>query len=120
MDTKGGRISITISGQTFTGRGKFSVMPSTVEVKADANQDGSAYRTVKPVLSCLKGSFDRGIGIKWDEAMMLQDIDATFIETDAKVTHLFTTASWANRPEIDSETGEVTGLEIHTDKYQSI
>lgn len=117
MDTKGGRFELTINGRTYSGRGKATIKPARAVRENGVNQDGTGYSTVKPMLASLDLSFDRGVGLKWDEAMMLQEIDVTFKETDAGVTHLFTDANWAGEPEIDSENGEVSGLKIETDKY---
>lgn len=120
MQTTGGRFTAEINGRTFKGRGKATIESSTVEVNAEANQDGSGFVTVKPKLASCELSFDRGVGLKWDAAMLLQSINLTFVETDAKVTHLFTDASWVGTPSIDTETGEVSGLSIKSDKYQQI
>lgn len=120
MDTKGGRFTAEINGRTFSGRGKATIESSTVEVNAEANQDGTGYATVKPKLASCELTFDRGVGLKWDATMILQTVNLTFVETDVKVTHLFTDARWVGTPSIDTETGEVSGMSIKSDKYQSI
>lgn len=121
MDSKGGRYTLEINGRRFSGRGKATVSPSGVEIEGGTNSDGTGYKTVKPVNPFLDLSLDRGSGLKWDEAMMLQELNGTWHETDARVTHLFTNASWIGRPSIDSETGEVSGLKIECSPadYQS-
>ncbi|WP_066921701.1 phage tail tube protein [Methylobacterium sp. CCH5-D2] len=120
MQTTGGRFTAEINGRTYKGRGKATIETARVEVAAEANQDGSAFRTVKPKLASCDLTFDRGVGLKWDEALILSDINLTFVETDAKVTHLFTDASWVGTPSLDTETGEVSGLSIKSDKYQQV
>lgn len=125
MDTKGGRFSLEINGRTFTGRGAAKINPSTVALENGANQDGSGYSTVKPKLATLELSFDRGRSdrVKWDAAMLLQTVNVTFVETDLTppLTHLFTRGRWAGEgAEIDTATGEVTGLKIETDSYQAV
>ncbi|GJD65174.1 phage tail tube protein [Methylobacterium frigidaeris] len=122
MDTKGGRFTLDINGRTYSGRGKATIESSTISRENGANMDGTGYSTVKPKLAKLDLTFDRGVGLEWDEAMILADIDVTFVETDLKpkVTHLFTAASWSGTPSIDSETGEVSGLSIETDKYRQV
>ena len=120
MDTKGGRFTLKINGQTVSGRGAAKIMPSRVSIENGANSDGTGYSTVKPMLAGLDLSFDRNVGLKWDEAMILQEITVTFTETDAKRTHLYTNANWAGDPTIDSASGEVTGLKIETDSYQQV
>src|SRR5258708_4207234 len=105
MDTKGGRFTLAINGQTFSGRGKATIKPSRVSLTNGAHMDGTGYATVKPMLADLELTFDRGIGLRWDEAMMLQTLNATFIETDVGITHLFTNARFEGDPSIDSENG---------------
>ena len=119
-DTKGGRVSLTIGNQTYSMRASAKVMPARVSLKNDANQDGSGFTTVAAKLASLEMSFDRGKGLKWDESMILASIDATFVETDAGVTHLFTSGRWDGDPTIDTGTGEVTGMKIVSDQYQQI
>lgn len=120
MDTKGGRFTLDINGRTFSGRGKAGIVAARAVRENGVNMDGTGYSTVKPRLASMDLTFDRGVGLKWDEAMMLQELNVTFVETDVKVTHLFTNANWSGEPSIDSETGEVSGLKIESDKYQAI
>ena len=119
MDTKGGRVAITINGRTFSGRGAAKIMPSRVSLKNDANTDGTGFTTTAAKLAGLDVTFDRGIGLVWDETMLLQSIDVTFKETDVAggPTHYFTSARWDGDPTLDTATGEVSGLKIMTDKY---
>lgn len=116
MNTKGGRASITMNGQTFSGRGAGKIMPSRVSLKSDANTDGSGYTTIAAKLAGLDVSFDRGIFI-WDDSMLLQQVDVTWKEIDTGKVHLFTAARWDGDPTLDTATGEVTGMKILTDKY---
>ncbi len=122
MDTKGGRFSLTINGQTYSGRGAAKLMLSGVSPSTGVNQDGTSYRTVAPKLVGIDLTFDRGVGLLWDSTMMLADIDVTFAETDVKKTHLFTSGSWDGDPTIDSATGEVSGLKCMTSEsnYQAL
>jgi Phage tail tube protein len=120
MDTKGGRFSLQINGVTYTGRGNATIIPARAEPDADANSNGSAYRWVTPKLAEIGLDFDRGVGIVWDENLLLQDVDLTFVETDAGVTHLLTDAGFTGRGEIKVEKGEVTGLKLKGDQYQAV
>lgn len=118
MDTKGGRFTLEINGRSFSGRGEAKIKPARAVPEVGVNMDSTAYRTVKPTLAGLDLSFDRGVGLLWTEDMMLQSINVTFVEKDAGRTHLYTNASWSGEPEINTATGEVTGLSIQTDRYQ--
>jgi Phage tail tube protein len=121
MDTKGGRFSLEINGRTFSGRGEATINPSRVGIEANANMDGTAYRTTKPKLATLDLTFDRGVGLRWDEDLLLQEINVTFTEDDVGVTHFFTKASWVgDGAAINTATGEVSGLNIATASYQAV
>ena len=121
MDTKGGRVSLEINGRRFSVRASAKVMPSTVELENGANMDGSGYSTTKPVLAKLDITFDRGpSGINWTDAFLLQKVNITFQEDDVRATHLFTGGRFSGRPEIDTATGEVSGLSVETDTYQVV
>ena len=120
MNTTGGRVTLSINGQTISARAKADIEPSGVEIAAGANLDGTGYRTIKPVLSTINLSFDRGQGFKWDTTMMTQSVSCTFIEDDVGVTHLFTAGSFTGRPSINTETGEVSGVKIESDQYQQL
>lgn len=121
MDTKGGRYSIRIGGQRFSGRGKATVKPAEATPKAEVNRDGSAYRTVEAKLPMISLSFDRGSKTQrlvWNAAMILQDVDVTFTEDDANWTHYFTAGSWVGEPDIDTDSGEVSGMSVASDQYR--
>jgi len=121
MDTKGGRFSLEINGRTYSGRGEATINPSRVSISAAANQDGTAYRTIAPKLASLELTFDRGIDLAWDEAMLLEEINVTFAEDDVGVTHLFTRASFAGEgAAINTATGEVSGISVQTASYQAL
>ncbi len=109
---KGGRFTLDIDGAVYSGRGKATVGPAAATRENGANQDGTMWASVKPRLVSLELTFDRGVGLKWDVDMMLKNLNVTWVETDAKRTHLFTDAAWSGEPMIDSENGEVSGLKI--------
>ena len=112
MDSKGGRFTLTINGRRYSGRAKATIKAAGIAVTGGTNMDGTGYKTVAPKNPSLDLTFDRGVGLRWDEAMLLEDLNVTFVETDAKVTHLFTNASWIGEPSTDTENGEVSGLSI--------
>lgn len=114
MDTKGGRFSMSINGQTYSGRGAAKIMSSGVSTKTGVNQDGTAYRTVEAKLVGIDVTFDRGIGLKWDSTMLLADVDLTFVETDIGLTRMYTSGGFDGDPTIDSATGEVSGVKVMT------
>lgn len=122
MHTAGGRVSIVIKGRSYSGRGEITIEPSSVEITAEANQDGSVYKTVKPKPFKAAMTFDRfmtptGEYLKWDAALMLEEFAANFIEDDTNLTHIFTKAGFTGNPSINLATGEVSGVEIAGSGY---
>lgn len=126
MHTAGGRVSTVINGIAYSARGEITLAPSNVSVEAASNQDGSNYRTVKPKPRTAELTFDRlvdsaGRPLKWDERiMLLNNIPVTFIEQDTGITHLLTNATFTGDPQQNTATGEVSGLGIAADKYETI
>lgn len=112
MNTTGGRYELTIGGRKYSGRGTATLMTAGVSLENGANEDGSGYSTVKAQLCSIDLSFDRGVGLKWDAAMILKSASVTFREIDANRTHFFTDASWSGSPSLNTETGEVSGLKL--------
>jgi hypothetical protein len=119
MDTKGGRVTLTRDGVTHSTRGKLTIAPSKTSRENGVNNDGTGYSMIKPRLPSATCTFDRGKDIDWD-TIVLDEWDITLIEDDVGTTHLFTGAAFSGEPEIDLETGEVSGLKIESDKYQTI
>ncbi|WP_375455716.1 phage tail tube protein [uncultured Methylobacterium sp.] len=119
MDTQGGRYSATINGKAFSGRAEAKLKPARGTPENGVNWNGKGFSFVKPQLSAVELTFDRGQGLKWDEAMILQSIDLTFVEDDARVAHYFTAARWSGEPEINTKDGEVSGMKIESDQYRS-
>ena len=120
MDFKGGRIHIKIAGKSFSARAKANIMPARATVDAGVNQDATGFAAVQPQLAEIEFSFDRGLGLTWEEDMILTRPDVTFKERDVDVTHFLTGARWVGRPTIDSATGEVTGMKMSSDRYRCV
>ena len=111
MDNKGGRYTLEINGQVFSGRGKASIDQAGISMDNGSNMDATMFSTVKPELISLDLTLDRrDQSTKWDAAMMLKPINVTFAETDAGVTHVMTSARWQGKPTLDTSTGEISGL----------
>lgn len=122
MDTKGGRISLTINGQIYSGRGKATYKPSTIMRRSGANQDGTGWTAIDPKLASLEITFDRGKSFRWDEDMILEEVNVTLVETDLRpvVTHFWTNGNWEGDPTVNTESGEVTGLSIVGANYRRV
>lgn len=126
MHTAAGRVSTVIGGVAYSARGEITLDPSNISVEAGVNQDGTLYRTVKPKARTAECTFDRFVDangniLKWDESLMLQtNLGFTFIETDTNITHLLSGGFFTGNPQPNLATGEVAGLQIAADKYETI
>lgn len=122
MHTAGGRVSVVIKGLPYSARGEISIEPSNVEVNAEANVDGSVFRTIKAKPIRAKITFDRfrtatGEYLKFDGNIMVENFAATFIEEDTDILHMLTGAGFTGSPDINMANGEVSGLQIEGSGY---
>jgi len=125
--TAGGRVSTVIGGVAYSARGNITLAVSNISVSAGVNQDGSVYRTVAPKARTAEISFDRlvsqtdGTPLRWDETLMLLDnLGITFVEQDTNVTHLLSGGFFTGDPQLDTASGEVSGLGLAADKYKTL
>lgn len=126
MHTSGGRVSTVINGVMYSARGAITIKPSNMEVTVASNGDGTNYRTVQATPRTAEITFDKlvdnnGTFLKWDDGVMRQvNMSVTFVEQDTGVTHLLTNACFTGSPNVDLATGEVTGVGIASDTYDTI
>lgn len=113
----GGRITFEFDGLRIPPcDGDITLDPSTREVDARANQDGSAAYSMKPKLPNAKIKLRHANGIDW-AALMLRSGNVTIKEEDNGRTHLFTKTRLTGKPDINLTTGEVDGLQVEGGKY---
>ncbi len=120
MDTRGGRFTLDIGGEIYSGRGAAKIMPARATPSTGVNQDGTGFVAVAPQLSTIELSFDRGSRRRWTEKEILRTVDLTFVEKDTGVTHYLTKANWNGQPSIDSASGEVSGMSLASDRYKAV
>jgi hypothetical protein len=126
MHTSGGRVSVVIGGTAYSARGVIKLATSNMSVSAGVNQDGSLYRTVAPKARTAEITFDRFVDINgtplvWAENLMkLTNIGITFVEQDGGVTHILSGGFFTGDPQLDTSTGEVDGLGLAADSYNTI
>lgn len=129
MTTSSGRVSMVIGGKPYSARGEISLSPSNVTVTAGANSDGSLYRTTAAKPRTAEISFDRGSVLtapdgsrmKWNESMMASvDLSVTFKEIDTGKQHLLSGAFFTGDPSQNLATGEITGLGIAAEGYETV
>lgn len=115
----GGRISIDIGGKRYSARGDITLTPTNLEVAGEANHDGTAYFTAKPVLYGASMNFTAPCGLVWNDELARCAINVTIVEEQNGRAHLFTGARLVGRPSLNLSNGEVSGLSIMSDRYQS-
>jgi hypothetical protein len=126
MHTSGGRVSTVIGGVAYSARGVITLDPSNISVSSGVNQDGSVYRTVAAKARTAELTFDHfvdinGTPLRWDETLLLQtNLGITFVENDTNVTHILSGGFFTGEPKIDTSTGEVSGLALAAEKYQTL
>jgi hypothetical protein len=130
MTTTSGRVSIVIAGVPYSARGETNLNASNISVEAGSNADGSLYRTVTPKPRKASITFDAntvltapdGSRMKWDERLLLiTDLPVTFTEIDNRgKQHLMTGAFFTGDPAQNLSTGELSGLEIAYDSYETV
>ena len=117
----GGRISLNIGGVQFKpSDADITIKPTSVEVAADSNRDGSMNTTLKVVPFEADVKFRDQSFINWQNQMMMCSVDATIQELDNKRLHIFTSARLTGRPDYNTATGEVTGIVIKGPQYQKV
>jgi hypothetical protein len=108
----GGRVIMTINGRRYKTRGGFTVRPTTFTREVDANDDGSLAVKTKSVPAEAEMRFTDACDFDPSELMGHCTLDVTLDWIDARKKYLFTRAIVVGRPEISSESGEVSGLKV--------
>lgn len=120
-DNFGGKIYITAGGiRLKAADGDISIRPTTGEVSATANQDGSASYSTAPRLPGADITFRDNCGITWGEWMRKCKLDVTIVEEDNGRQHLFSGTRFVGRPVINLTNGQVTGVSIEGGTYQKV
>jgi hypothetical protein len=108
-DASGGRVELRIDGKIWSTRGGITLRPLIVERDVVANDDGSISITSKPVPAEIEFTIADKCGLRLEDLLNCHmDITASFL--DMREVWLLTQASLVGRPEISSESGEITGV----------
>ncbi len=113
----GGRVDIRINGETYHPVAEVTVDPLNIEVEVVDNQDGSIGRSVKSGHYKVKMSIrDRkGLDI---ERLFVESFDLSVFEREMGRSILLTDAFAVGKPERNTVNGEISNIEIVSDKYQ--
>ncbi|MDX2265446.1 MAG: phage tail tube protein [Hyphomicrobiales bacterium] len=112
-DNAGGRVELTIDGQRYRPRASITIRPTSFEREAEANADGTIFVTTKPMPAEAEFTLSDQCGLTLETLVNACHIDATITLVDmANRTYLFSQASVVGRPELDTESGEISGLKI--------
>ena len=111
---------MTINGVKYSARSSITIRPTTFEREAGANQDGTLYVTTKPMPAEMEITLSDKCGLYPDVLIHECNVDVTAEIFDMGRTYLWTEATVVGRPEIDSESGEISGLVLVTDQPKQI
>lgn len=111
-DNSGGRVILTIDGVVYKTRGGITLRPIPKERTVEAHDDGTHYvmTRARPATASFRLSFLCGLNLQ-----VLADachVDVTFDLIDMKKRFLYTKATILGQPEINTESGEISGLSI--------
>lgn len=129
MTTTSGRVSMVVAGVPYSARGEITLNASNISVTANANSDGTLYRTVAAKPRTAEITFDKGSVLQapdgtrmiWNESMMsIVDLPVTFTEIDTGRQHLLSGAFFTGDPQQNLATGEISGLGIAAASYESV
>lgn len=117
----GGLITISADGFNLSPTdADITVEPTNIEVKAEANQDGTMCRTAKPKLYKIEVKFREPCGIVWNDFMRKCSLDVTMSENDNNRTHIMTGAAFTGTVKVNRSNGEVDGITIEGPRYQKL
>lgn len=119
-DNAGGRVILTIDGIRYKTRGGITIRPIPFERTVEAHDDGTHYvmTRARPAEASFRMSFLCGLDL--NTLMHACHIDVTFDLIDMKKRFLYTKASVLGRPEINTESGEVSGLSVASSLVKEI
>lgn len=130
MTTSSGRVSVVVAGTPYSARGEITLAASNISVAANANSDGTLYRTVSAKPRTAEITFDKGSVLTapdgsrmiWNESMMsIVDLPVTFTEMDGgNKQHLLSGAFFTGDPQQNLSTGEISNLGIAAEGYESV
>lgn len=110
----GGRASLAINGVSVSPR-SVTVTPTQFERTVASNQDGTIYTTMKPMPAEADVNISDSCGLDVN-ALMGCPVDVTIDLWDVRRRYLFTKGVIVGRPKINTETGEISGLKITSNK----
>lgn len=109
----GGRVRITANGNVWSARAAVTIIPINFERKAESNQDGTLFTTTKAMPYSAKFSLSDKCSFNIEEVMACP-LDITVELVDVRRRYLLSKSVVVGRPELNSETGEISGIEVVT------
>jgi hypothetical protein len=119
----GGEMRFSFAGNPITLRGKVTIEPSSVKVEPITNQDGSVSRTLTPKGFTAELAFedtgpDAATELDWDGILRNGPYDMSLVEDHNGLLHTWSSARFVGDAKVDRMTGEVTGLQVHSQTYR--
>lgn len=116
----GGRITLEFGGKPIViANASVKLDVSGTSVDAVPNQDGSVCYKYTPKVRGAEFTPRDDSTINWS-LLMRQQGNATIVELENGVTHLFTACRLTGSPVEDRDTGEVSGVKVEGGQYQRL
>lgn len=115
----GGRVDITIDGQTYHPVADVEIEGSNIETEAVVNQDGTIGRSVRPKPFRANITFRDMAGLDVND-LMARIFDFSCVERDMGRSVLLTAAFLEGTPTRNTVTGEISGLQVVSDQYRVV
>lgn len=106
----GGEMRITVGGVPYTMRGTFTVNPSNRTVQPGASADGSVYTTHTMAGYRFEVALEDSGGLDPHALLTGGPFNVSVIEDSNGTLHMWTGCKFHGDPQINRQTGEVTGL----------
>ena len=110
-----GRITITVDGRVVSARGEWTLKVHTESRAVESNADGSTYTIVTPKPAMASGSLSSCDDV--DDLFGVCGATVTFTFPSGK-TYTFVDARIAGDPELNTNTGEQSGIEIYSNRVE--
>ena len=110
-DNSGSRVYFSVNGVPYALRANITVRPARKSTEAMANADGSMYVTTKAELAEMDITLSDSCNLDMtDLTECWLDVTAELI--DMRRTYIFSRSRIVGRPEIRTETGEISGFKV--------
>jgi hypothetical protein len=110
-----------MNGERYSLRGAVTINPANATKESGANSDGSLYVTVAAAVPSAEATLSNSCGLNVSELLKCSggiNVVVDFIDT--KQQFYFTNAVIVGTPQLNSESGEISGLRWTSPNFRQI